>query len=130
MSGRTRLGRGSRARPTDDDQGMETLQAEIALLREENARLKADAHQLPGLGTLLAHARALPSAIDGRAEATDEAAEMLVETMVIRQALLDACAQIELSMAAVKTKLDGLGTPQSWSSPTVNGVNGVNGEAG
>ncbi len=49
---------------------------------------------------------------------------MLVETMVIRQALLDACAQIELSMAAVKAKLDGLGTPQSWSSPTVNGVNG------
>jgi uncharacterized protein YhdP len=130
MSGRTRLGRGSRARPTDDDQGMETLQAEIALLREENARLKADEHQLPGLGTLLAHARALPSAIDGRAETTDEAAEMLVETMVIRQALLDACAQIELSMAAVKTKLDGLGTPQSWSSPGVNGVNGVNGEAG
>jgi hypothetical protein len=124
MSGRTRLGRGLRARPTDDDRAIDALQAEIALLREENARLKADEHQLPGLGTLLAHARALPTAIDGHAEATDEAAGMLVETMVIRQALLDACAQIELSMAAVKTKLDGLGTPQSWSSPTVNGVNG------
>jgi hypothetical protein len=128
QNARRRLRRGLGAGPADDAQVVDALQAEIALLREENARLKADEHQLPGLGTLLAHARALPTAIGGHEEATDEAAQMLVETMVIRQALVEACAQIELSMAAVKAKLDGLGTPQSWSSPAVNG--GVNGEAG
>lgn len=121
---RRRLRRGLRAGPSDEVQAIEAMQAELTLLREENARLKADEHQLPGLGTLIAHARALPTALDGREEATDEAAQMLVETMVVRQALLDACNQIELSMAAVKAKLDGLGTPQSWSSATINGVNG------
>jgi hypothetical protein len=118
---RWRLGRSSRARAGDDAQAIEALQAEITLLREENASLKAAEHQEPGLGSLLSHARALPIALDGREEAADEAAQMLVEAMVIRQALLDTCGQIELSMAAVKAKLQRLGALENGAPSAVNG---------
>jgi hypothetical protein len=118
---RWRIGRGLRTRAGDDAQAIDAVQAEITLLREENARLKAAEHQGPGLGTLQSHARALPIALDEREDAADEAAQMLVEATVIRQALLDACGQIELSMAAVKAKLHRLGASEDGAPSAVNG---------
>ena len=118
---RWRIGRGLRTRAGDDAQALDAVQAEITLLREENASLKAAEHQGPGLGTLQSHARALPIALDGREDAADEAAQMLVEATVIRQALLDACGQIELSMAAVKAKLHRLGASENGAPSAVNG---------
>jgi hypothetical protein len=117
--------RRSRARLGEDretTQQLAALNAEITLLREENTRLKMAEHQGPGLGKLLAHARALPATVDGHEDAADEAAEMLVEGLVVREALLEICEQIELSMAAVRAKLHLLATSShEQAPPTVNG---------
>jgi hypothetical protein len=93
------------------------LNAEIILLREENARLKAAAHEGPGLGKLLEHARDLPATLEGRENMGDEAAEMLVEGLVIRAALFEVCDEIQASMAEVKARLTPLGTPLDAQAP-------------
>ena len=95
------------------------LNAEITLLREENARLKAAEYESPGLGRLLEHARALPATLDGYENAADEAAQMLVEGLVIRGALIEVCDQIQQSMQAVSAKLsrlDGTGAQEAASA--------------
>jgi hypothetical protein len=55
------------------------LEAEIVLLREENARLKAD-----------------------------ETSQMLVEGLVIRESLIEICHEIERSMVIFRARLDAL----------------------
>jgi hypothetical protein len=107
---RRRFGRNSKALMGQDHETtrlLGALNAEITLLREENARLKAAQHESPGLGRLLEHARALPATLEGYENAGDEAAEMLVEGLVVREALLEVCDQIQHSMAAVQAKLLG-----------------------
>jgi hypothetical protein len=103
----------SRFRPRrvvpDADDGaagsLEEVLAELLLLREENARLKASAHEVPSLGRLLVQARALPAAALGREDAGDEAAQMLLDGLVLRESLLAVCHEIERAMAAVKVRL-------------------------
>jgi hypothetical protein len=54
--------------------------------------------------------RAMPD-IDHRAEdAADEAAEMLAEVVVLRDSLLEVCAELERAMATVRARLHSLGT--------------------
>ncbi len=85
------------------------LQAEVVLLREENARLKSAAHRDPDLGLLLERARSMPG-IGGQAEdAGDEAAHLLTEGMVLREALLAMCRELTESMAVMESKLERLG---------------------
>jgi hypothetical protein len=109
---RSRNGRGrfrTRRLPHDADDGVAGSRAELVsellLLREENARLKASQHELPNLGSLLKQARALPSTQLVPDDLADEAAQMLLEGLVLRESLLAVCHEIERSMAAVKTRL-------------------------
>jgi hypothetical protein len=103
-----------RRRRTDEvaDGGTDSVAealAELVLLREENARLKAARHQVPSLGRVLGHARALPFAgLDAEDEA-DETAEMLAEVVVLRESLLEVCAELERSMAAIRARLLAIG---------------------
>jgi hypothetical protein len=85
------------------------LRAELVLLQEENARLKAARHQQPDLGTFLERARALPAAGADREEAGDEAAEMLLESLVLRDSLLKVCEELTGSMLAVESRLREVG---------------------
>jgi hypothetical protein len=85
------------------------LQAELVLLREENARLKAAGHQEPDLGALLDRARSLPAGGAGADDRADEAAQLLVEGMVMRESLLGLCQEIGRSMAALEARLAALG---------------------
>jgi len=95
--------------PTGADPIDEAL-AELVLLREENARLKAARHQVPSFGHVVGQMRAMPD-IDHRAEdAADEAAEMLAEVVVLRDSLLEVCAELERAMATVRARLHSLGT--------------------
>jgi hypothetical protein len=88
---------------------IEEALAELVLLREENARLKAARHQVPSFGHVVGQMRAMPD-IDHRAEdAADEAAEMLAEVVVLRDSLLEVCAELERAMATVRARLHGLG---------------------
>lgn len=89
-------------------ESLESLQAELVLLREENARLKASQHQQQDLGRLLRRARALPAPEAHRDGVADEAAQMLVEGLVIREAMVEICQEIERSMVVFEAKLDAL----------------------
>jgi hypothetical protein len=89
-------------------ESLSSLRAELLILREENARLKAAQHQGPGVGRLLERARSLPKmAVDGE-NIADETAQMLVESLVIRESLLEICQEIERSMVALAGRLSAL----------------------
>jgi hypothetical protein len=90
-------------------ESVEEAFAELVLLREENARLKAARHQLPSFGRVVGQMRALPAPGDEAAQAADEAAEMLAEVVVMRESLLQVCEELERAMASVRARLHGLG---------------------
>src|SRR5262245_7117911 len=76
-------------------ESLSALRAELILLREENARLKAAPHQPSDITRLLGRARTLPDAeLDAAAEA-DETTRLLIEGMVLRESLLEICQEIE-----------------------------------
>lgn len=83
---------------------LKALHAEVVLLREENARLKAAEHELPGLSSLLRQVGALPG-MELTEEVTDDAAHLLTETLVLRESLLEACRDIRRSLEAVEDRL-------------------------
>lgn len=103
-----------RGRPSNGEQhpgageSFESLEAELVLLREENARLKASQNQRQDLGRLLGRARTLPAPEARRDGVADEATQMLVEGLVIREALVEICQEIERSMVVFEAKLDAL----------------------
>jgi hypothetical protein len=87
-------------------ESLSALRAELVLLREENARLKAAPHQGPDIAALLRRARALPSAaVD---DVGDETTRVLVEGLVIRQSLLEICQEIERAMVTFEARLKAL----------------------
>lgn len=82
------------------------LRAELVLLREENARLKAAPHGAPDISSLLGRARSLPTA--GPDDVGDETARLLVEGLVIRESLLEICQEIERAMVSFEARLKAL----------------------
>jgi hypothetical protein len=84
------------------------LEAEVVLLREENARLKAARHQRHNVGNVLERARSLRTVEVDRGNLADETAQMLVEGLVIRESLLEICHEIERSMVAFEARLEAL----------------------
>jgi hypothetical protein len=84
------------------------LEAEVVLLREENARLKAARHQQNNVGELLERARALRAEEVDRGNLADETSQMLVEGLVIRESLIEICHEIERAMVVFEARLDAL----------------------
>ena len=100
-------------RGTDGALAVESLaavQAELLLLREENARLKAAPHLGPDVGALLGQARTFAGARDD-GELADETERLLVEGLVIRESLLELCQEIERAMVAFEARLTALQAP-------------------
>jgi hypothetical protein len=87
---------------------IEDALAELVLLREENARLKAARHQVPSFGHVVGQMRAMPD-LERAEDAADEAAEMLAEVVVLRDSLLEVCQELERAMASVRARLHRLG---------------------
>jgi hypothetical protein len=104
-----------RARAADEPAGasesLASMHAELVLLREENARLKAAQHRRADIGRLLGRARALPSAESDGQRLDDDAAQLLVDGLVIRESLVEICEEIERSMVALGARLAALGVP-------------------
>jgi hypothetical protein len=98
----------------DDRSGMgeslASVHAELVLLREENARLKAAQHRRADVSRLLERARSLPSAANDRDGTSDDTAQLLFDGLVIRESLLEICREIERAMVAFEAKLDALAT--------------------
>jgi hypothetical protein len=84
------------------------LEAEVVLLREENARLKAARHQQNTVGDLLERARALRAEEIDCGNLADETGQMLVEGLVIRESLIEICDEIERAMVVFEARLDAL----------------------
>ena len=91
-----------------DGERLAALHAELLLLREENARLKAAQHQRGDIGRLIGRARALSSAEIDRDSMSDDTEQLLVEGLLIRESLSEICREIERSMVAFEAKLDAL----------------------
>ena len=126
-----RFGRREHVRSEEGADGVEsfeTLHAEVVLLREENAALKAAQHQPPSIGRALRHVRSLPAApVDG-AELADDAAQMLVDGLVLRESLLEVCEELEQAMGRVRARLDALGAtpgPDELEAAAHAGYNGA-----
>jgi hypothetical protein len=83
------------------------LRAELVLLREENARLKAAPHQGPDIALLLGRARSAPLRPDD-VNVADETTRVLVEGLVIRESLLEICQEIERAMVSFEARLKAL----------------------
>jgi hypothetical protein len=97
------------------DQGPEALggdaagvYAELLLLREENARLKAAQHQRADVSRLIGRARSLTNAELDHDSLSDDVEQLLVEGLLIRESLLEICQEIERSMVAFEGKLNAL----------------------
>ena len=91
------------------EESLSSLEAEVMLLREENARLKlARHHERPDLAGLLGRARAVGETATDEDSATDETTHMLVEALVIREALMEICRALERSLVAYQAKLNAL----------------------
>jgi acetyl-CoA acetyltransferase len=85
-----------------------SLHAELVLLREENARLKAAQHRRADVSRLLDRARSLPAAATDSDGDSDDTAQLLFDGLVIRESLLEICREIERAMVAFEAKLDAL----------------------
>ena len=102
-----------RARPpkpatTDSRQESTAILAELMLLREENAWLKAAQHQAPGIGQAIQRVRALPSDERGSEDRADDATQVLVEAHVLRESLLALCDEMQRAMKTVHARLEAL----------------------
>ena len=78
----------------------------LHLLREENARLKAERHRPPDVGTMIDQLRRIA------AEQGDESANntwtLLTECLLIREELDQACIEIKAAIDAVQARLGRL----------------------
>lgn len=90
------------------DDSLAELHAELVLLREENARLKAAEHADPDIEGLLAKARSLSEAKLEGDNVADAETHALVEGLVIRESLLEICRQIERAMMLFEARLRAL----------------------
>jgi hypothetical protein len=108
------------------DEGLEALQAEVLLLREENAHLRIRMERTPELGDVVAQLRSLTMDSNGHEEAGDHAWHLLTEAVIAREALLDLCQRTREAMGALEARLQELApaelaTENGDSSPDRNG---------
>jgi len=82
----------------------EDLELTLLLLREENARLKADRHRPPDIGGMIEQLRRL-AGDQGDEGMSDNAWSMLTECLLIREELDQACIEIKAAIEAVQTRL-------------------------
>jgi acetyl-CoA acetyltransferase len=110
---------------------LDSVHAELVLLREENARLKAAQHRRSDISRLLDRARSLPAATADSGGASDDTAQLLFDGLVIRESLLEICREIERAMVAFEAKLDALATAaiDGPSIPTAEHSGNGNGSA-
>ena len=99
-----------RAQAPGTERSRAALEAEVVLLREENARLKAAQEQRHSVGTMLERTRSLTNRELEPGNLSDETAQMLVEGLVLRESLIEICQEIERSMVIFEARLDALAT--------------------
>jgi hypothetical protein len=89
---------------------VEELESELALLREENARLKM-ARARTGDRPLTERVRELLPLQSADERTGDEPWELLTECLMLRDGLIDACHEIERGMRETRGRLDEIFPP-------------------
>ena len=103
------------------DAGLGELEMELALLREENARLKVERHRAPDSGRIIEQMRHLGEASrdepqgENGSQAT-ATAEAIVECLAIRDALVEACHEVQQAMQGIRGRLGGLSIESQGAS--------------
>jgi hypothetical protein len=93
------------------------LEAEIVLLREDNARLRLGQAQMPDAGRLVERLRVLvercpDGALRDREDQGDEIWQILSEATLVRNVLIDVCAEIGQVVVTLQSRLDDM-VPQA-----------------
>jgi hypothetical protein len=83
------------------------LEMELALLREENARLKVERHRRPDPGRIIDRMRDLRQESHA-GQADDAVARALIECLALRAGLLEACQEIQQAMQGMQSRLGTL----------------------
>jgi hypothetical protein len=93
------------ATPGDAAQG--ELEMELALLREENARLKVERHRPADPGRIIERMRNLRQE-PGAVPADDGLSRSIVECLALRDGLLEACQEIQQAMQGMQSRIGTL----------------------
>jgi hypothetical protein len=88
------------------EQRLEELEAELVLLREENARLAAEQARPANPGRVVEQLRAVSAAPDARESEADDAWEQMTEALVTRELLLGVCVELERLGGRLREKLE------------------------
>jgi hypothetical protein len=109
----SRLGVSGGTSPTGDAAAMGELEMELALLREENARLKVERHRPPNVGRVIERMRNLGPVFPPERRGEDgsedrEAAHAMLECLAVRDGLVEACHEVQEAMQAMRSRLSGL----------------------
>jgi hypothetical protein len=106
-----------------DGELLEALQAEILLLREENAQLRIKLERAPELGDVVEQMRAMTARGPTQKDAGDHAWHLLTEGLTMRDALVDLCQMTREAMEALEGRLRQLDPLEVAGSPeAVNGA--------
>jgi hypothetical protein len=91
-----------------DGELLEALQAEILLLREENAQLRTKLERAPELGDVVEQMRAMTARGPTQKDGSDQAWHLLTEALITRDALIDLCQRTREAMASLEGRLQEL----------------------
>lgn len=88
---------------------VERIEAELVLLREENARLRMERVQRPDAGPMIDRLKSLSAAAPPDEEQRDQAWHLIGEALVMREVLIDVCKEIGQTTITLQTRLSDLG---------------------
>jgi hypothetical protein len=101
--------RSAAGRSGSDAGYLESIQTELVLLREENARLRFQRAQPPDADSMIERLKALSVAQPSSEDHRDEAWHLVSEALVMREVLIDVCKEIGQTMITLQTRLSELG---------------------
>jgi hypothetical protein len=98
---------------------LERIEAELVLLREENARMRLERAQRPDAGSMIDNLKTLSAASAPDEERRDHTWSLISQTVVMREVLLDVCKEIGQTVITLQTRLNelGLDLPESAGAP-------------
>jgi len=94
-----------RSNVAGNEQAVAEVRSELAALREENARLRLQAHRAEGVGQVAARVRRIVTEAEGPAEDEDESWKSYTEAVVMRTALVTACRDLQTALAHTERRL-------------------------
>jgi hypothetical protein len=107
-----RLGVSGGERASAGDAALGELEMELALLREENARLKVERHRAPDAGRVIERMRHIggerPAGSRDEAAGPGSSGGAMEDCLAIRDGLIVACQEVQQAMQGIRGRLGAL----------------------